>query len=212
MRSTCHGGHRRVFLPGIFVLSVLGVACAAFLCTKDGSSTSWPSSRRHSLGWRASFQRTRLQALKDPYEILGVEAESTEEEIRAAYRARARVDHPDISDHPDADQRWMDICEAYKSLTDPRLQRKRRQESGQVSIYRGDERVQDDTALKNQLFEALNAMHSDQKTALEMTLDDLKKPKLSSRSEAAEVAKAKARAQEANLVYSRPPTSSQTSA
>ncbi|CAE7487383.1 Anks3, partial [Symbiodinium microadriaticum] len=79
---------------------------------------------------------------------------------------------------------------------DPRLQRKQRQKSaGQVSIYRGEERVQDDTALREQFFQALGMMTDDQKSSLEMTLEDLKKPKLSRRSEAAEIARAKANAE-----------------
>ena len=39
---------------------------------------------------------------KDPYAVLGVEPGSSLEEIRAAYRLRARREHPDISDAPDA--------------------------------------------------------------------------------------------------------------
>ena len=42
---------------------------------------------------------------KDPYAVLGVEPGSSVEEIRAAYRQRARSEHPDISDAPDAQAR-----------------------------------------------------------------------------------------------------------
>lgn len=41
---------------------------------------------------------------KDPYDVLGVEPGCTESEIRAAYRQRARTDHPDISDAPNAEE------------------------------------------------------------------------------------------------------------
>jgi len=41
---------------------------------------------------------------KDPYAVLGVEPGSSVEEIRAAYRQRARSEHPDISDAPDAQE------------------------------------------------------------------------------------------------------------
>lgn len=40
---------------------------------------------------------------KDPYAVLGVEPGSTEQEIRAAYRQRARTEHPDINDAPNAE-------------------------------------------------------------------------------------------------------------
>ena len=42
---------------------------------------------------------------KDPYAVLGVEPGSTEQEIRAAYRQRARTEHPDINDAPNAEVR-----------------------------------------------------------------------------------------------------------
>mmetsp|Transcript_97705 Transcript_97705/g.232608 ORF Transcript_97705/g.232608 Transcript_97705/m.232608 type:complete len:216 (+) Transcript_97705:77-724(+) len=199
---------RGLVLPGLLLL-LCAASSVTFVCSSHFSRGSrWPQAKFGSDWTRfrtLACQRPMKEELKDPYEILGVDPGSTEEEIRAAYRARARVDHPDISDAEDAQERWMEISQAYKSLTDPRLQRKQRQKSaGQVSIYRGEERVQDDTALREQFFQALGMMTDDQKSSLEMTLEDLKKPKLSRRSEAAEIARAKANAEEANVVYSRP--------
>jgi hypothetical protein len=46
----------------------------------------------------------RFAVAKDPYAVLGVEPGSSVEEIRAAYRQRARSEHPDISDAPDAQE------------------------------------------------------------------------------------------------------------
>ncbi|CAE6958302.1 ANKS3 [Symbiodinium sp. KB8] len=190
---------RGLVLPGLLLLCA--ASSVTFVCSSDFSRGSrWPQAKSGSDWTRfrtLAWQRPMKEELKDPYEILGVDPGSTEEEIRAAYRARARVDHPDISDAEDAQERWMEISQAYKSLTDPRLQRKQRQKSaGQVSIYRGEERVQDDTALREQFFQALGGMMTDdQKSSLEMTLEDLKKPKLSRRSEAAEIARAKANAE-----------------
>eukprot|EP00439_Symbiodinium_sp_Y106_P023583 s3640_g2.t2 len=195
---------RGLVLPGLLLLCA--ASSVTFVCSSHFSRGSrWPQAKSGSdwTRFRTLAWQRPMKELKDPYEILGVDPGSTEEEIRAAYRARARVDHPDISDAEDAQERWMEISEAYKSLTDPRLQRKQRQKSaGQVSIYRGEERVQDDTALREQFFQALGMMTDDQKSSLEMTLEDLKKPKLSRRSEAAEIARAKANAEETAALWS----------
>lgn len=142
---------------------------------------------------------------KDPYAVLGVEPGSSVEEIRAAYRQRARSEHPDISDAPDAQEIWLEVTEAYKVLTNPKRNRRDRSNGfKQGSVYRDDERVQDDSELQKQFFEALGVMPSDQKKSLKMTLEDLKKPKLSSRSDAAEQQRRKQAAEAQNVVTQRP--------
>lgn len=59
---------------------------------------------------------------KDYYAILGVEKNSSEEEIKKAYRRLAREFHPDL--HPDKrkemEARFKDINEAYHVLSDPK--------------------------------------------------------------------------------------------
>lgn len=59
--------------------------------------------------------------MPDYYEILGVAPDATDEEIRAAYRARARQLHPDA--HPEsrrawANRRFAELSEAYECLSD----------------------------------------------------------------------------------------------
>jgi len=55
---------------------------------------------------------------KDYYTILGVSKGSTMQEIKRAYRALARVWHPDKNDDPLAADRFMEIAEAYAVLSD----------------------------------------------------------------------------------------------
>ena len=57
----------------------------------------------------------------DLYEMLGVSREASDEEIRAAYRVKARLSHPDASDDPDAEQVFADLAKAYKVLISPDL-------------------------------------------------------------------------------------------
>ncbi len=55
---------------------------------------------------------------KDYYEILGVKRESSEAEIKSAYRKLARKYHPDVNKTKEAEQKFKDINEAYEVLSD----------------------------------------------------------------------------------------------
>ena len=54
--------------------------------------------------------------ITDYYEILGIPASSTIEEIKKAYRKKARLYHPDINPAPDAKDHFISITEAYEFL------------------------------------------------------------------------------------------------
>jgi Mg2+ and Co2+ transporter CorA len=54
--------------------------------------------------------------LTDYYEILGLPASSSVEEIKKAYRKKARIYHPDINPSPDAKDIFISITEAYEFL------------------------------------------------------------------------------------------------
>ncbi len=62
--------------------------------------------------------------MKDPYEILGVSKNATDEEIKNAYRALARKYHPDsYADNPLADlasEKMKEINEAYDAIMNTR--------------------------------------------------------------------------------------------
>src|SRR5438309_11585880 len=55
----------------------------------------------------------------DLYGILGVPRSATPEEIKRAFRQRAREFHPDVNQDPRADERFKEINEAYQVLSDP---------------------------------------------------------------------------------------------
>ena len=55
---------------------------------------------------------------KSFYEILEVERDATDEELKKAYREKALQFHPDKNDHPDAEDVFKKVAEAYEVLSD----------------------------------------------------------------------------------------------
>jgi molecular chaperone DnaJ len=54
---------------------------------------------------------------RDYYELLGVAREASEGEIKRAFRRLARELHPDVSEAPDAQERFREVVEAYEVLS-----------------------------------------------------------------------------------------------
>ena len=58
-------------------------------------------------------------AERDYYEILGVDRSASDGDIKTAFRRLARELHPDVSEAPDAEERFREAAEAYEVLSDP---------------------------------------------------------------------------------------------
>lgn len=56
---------------------------------------------------------------KDYYQVLGVERDVSQDDVKRAYRRLARKYHPDVSKEPDAEARFKEVREAYEVLKDP---------------------------------------------------------------------------------------------
>ena len=81
-----------------------------------------------SLAWLVSAGQTPPQSPERPlmattesdyYDLLGVARGASDADIKRAFRALARELHPDVSNAPDAEQRFRDVAEAYEVLADP---------------------------------------------------------------------------------------------
>jgi molecular chaperone DnaJ len=56
---------------------------------------------------------------RDPYEVLGVEHDASDQQIKKAFRGLARELHPDVNAHdPDAEEKFKEAAEAYEILSD----------------------------------------------------------------------------------------------
>ncbi len=59
-----------------------------------------------------------MPAKRDYYEILGVDKNASQDEIKSAYRKLAMQYHPDRNKSPDAEEKFKELSEAYAVLSD----------------------------------------------------------------------------------------------
>jgi molecular chaperone DnaJ len=57
--------------------------------------------------------------MADLYGVLGVSREASADEIKRAYRKKARELHPDVNPDPETQHKFKEVAEAYEILSDP---------------------------------------------------------------------------------------------
>ena len=63
--------------------------------------------------------------MKDPYDVLGVSRDASQDEIKKAYRKLAKELHPDLNpDDTIVEQRFKEVTVAYHVLSDPETRAK----------------------------------------------------------------------------------------
>ncbi|KAL7306855.1 hypothetical protein TKK_0001016 [Trichogramma kaykai] len=78
------------------------------------------------LGLCATLQLSPVNAepLGNPYNILGVSRKADSKEIKRAYKNLVREWHPDKTNHPEAEAKFVEITRAYELLSDPERRKK----------------------------------------------------------------------------------------
>ena len=74
--------------------------------------------------------------VSDPYSVLGITRDADKEEIKKAYRRKAKECHPDLHPNdPKASEKMNEINEAYDILSNPEKYKKREQEASGYRTY-----------------------------------------------------------------------------
>lgn len=61
-----------------------------------------------------------MESKRDYYEVLGVPRDADAKTIKRAFLKKARVLHPDVSDDPNAEEKFKEVNQAYSVLSDER--------------------------------------------------------------------------------------------
>ena len=63
---------------------------------------------------------SRASTPRDPYEVLRISRDASEQEVKKSFRRLARELHPDVNAHdPEAEEKFKEAAEAYEILSDP---------------------------------------------------------------------------------------------
>ena len=75
---------------------------------------------------------------RDYYEVLGISKGASQDEIKSAYRKKAKQLHPDLNkDDPHAEEKFKEVQEAYSVLSDE-SKRKMYDQYGHAGVGHGD--------------------------------------------------------------------------
>ncbi|MBQ8002838.1 MAG: DnaJ domain-containing protein, partial [Clostridia bacterium] len=145
--------------------------------------------------------------MRDPYAVLGVPQNASDDEIKKAYRALCRKYHPDVNrDNPQkAEEKFKEVGEAYRQIMDMRTGK-----SSSYSSYTNDSSSNADARLKaasvyiqrGYFREAINTLNSiTERTALWYYLSAVANARLGNNILAREYARTAASMEPGNAMY-----------
>ncbi|GAA5857572.1 hypothetical protein JCM8547_004277 [Rhodosporidiobolus lusitaniae] len=95
---------------------------AARVARQKGSrswlGTSWSARAPNRGGRERAFHCSAVAAAKNPYSVLGVAKDASTSDIKKSYYQLAKKYHPDSSKEKDAKEKFVEIQEAYDTLSD----------------------------------------------------------------------------------------------
>src|SRR3984957_8024651 len=88
-------------------------------CARPRTS-SRVSSKMHTLSSDESEGKPMSATTpRDPYEVLGISRDASEQDVKKSFRRLARELHPDVNSHdPEAEDKFKEAAEAYEVLSD----------------------------------------------------------------------------------------------
>lgn len=108
----------------------------------------------------------------NPYEVLGVDKDATPDEIKKAYRSKAKTSHPDTNNGQNGAE-FLDLQKAYLVLSDPENKAKFDQEGTFNDPFRNTQHNSLETAAKEIIMGILNAILGSKE--VELSLFELKR-------------------------------------
>ncbi|WP_027487160.1 J domain-containing protein [Allorhizobium undicola] len=147
--------------------------------------------------------------MRDPYSILGVRRDADADEIKSAWRSKAKTAHPDQNqDDPDAGKRFAELGQAYDVLKDPQKRNRYDQRAARVESMKREQTIMQQREEARAAAErARQAKANAERVMAELARIDAEKARAEKAAEAlmakAEMAQAKAEAAQARATQAK---------
>lgn len=139
--------------------------------------------------------------MRDPYSLLGVQRSANADEIKAAWRNKAKTIHPDHNqDDPDAGNRFAEVGQAYEVLKDPEKRKRYDRASDMQQTYQQQRQAAREEAERARAARA----------RAEAVMEELERAKAEAQAKAAQAAQAAPSAKQAKTEKKQEQASAKT--